>query len=98
MSDLTAQQIFDVVNALIGEVDAVGDSRIDSFHLVHLEKLLELADLILDRIAYASLASTRNEYSMQKIGKTALDWLADSADWFDSYKARRDNERGTSHE
>jgi len=91
MSKLSAEEIFNIVDELIGECDAVGESHIDVVRLANLEKLLEVTNRCLDKIAYASNTDTRSEYSMRQIGRTALKWMADSAKWFELQRVRYKN-------
>ena len=92
MENLSSDEIRKVVDRLVGEVEATGESREDRERLDNLQKLIDLTDNCLDKIARASFSSTRQEDSMNRIGRYALRYLAESATWFNDKKRRWDNE------
>ena len=94
MSRLSTEEIIKLVDVLIGDVEAVGESREDEKRLKNLNALIDLTDACLDKISYAANASTRSEASMRKIGRKALQYLAESAEWFDAKKAMWMNQEG----
>ena len=94
MDKLTSDEIFKVVNSLIGETDACGDSAVDRKNLNNLNTLIEVTDMCLDKIAHSALTSNSEYGSSREIGKTALKYLADSAEWFNGKKRQYDNENG----
>ena len=94
MNKPTTNEIWNLLDYLIGETNAVGESNIDNEIYDNLVKLIEITDLCLDKISYASLTSNRHEYSMRKIGRKALQYFAESAQYFNSMKKRWDNEDG----
>ena len=92
MEILSGEEIIKVVDRLVGDVEATGESHTDRQRLENLRKLIDLTDSCLDKIAIASLSSNKSEESMRKIGRHALRYLADSAEWFNAKKRRWDNE------
>lgn len=92
MKKLSDDEICKVVDVLIGEVDATGEANTDRRRLSNLESLIQLTDACLDKIYNASCTSNSSEYSMMKIGKTALKYLGELAEWFERQKERLDNE------
>ena len=94
MSLLSTKEIIKLVDVLIGDVEAVGESREDENRLENLNALIELTDACLDKISYASRTSTRQEASMRRIGRMALKYLAESAEWFNGKKAMWMNQEG----
>lgn len=94
MSRLSTEEIIKLVDVLIGDVEAVGESREDENRLKNLNALIDLTDACLDKISYAANASTRPEASMSRIGRKALKYLAESAEWFNGKKAMWMNQEG----
>ena len=74
---MTGQGIIEVIDGLVGPVEATGDSREDYMRLAHLEKLIEVTDWCIENLISASNAISRFEYSMFQIGKTANDALVE---------------------
>jgi hypothetical protein len=94
MSLLSTKEIIKLVDVLIGEVEAVGESREDENRLENLNALICLTDDCLSKISLAARTSTRQEESMRKIGRKALKYLAESAEWFDAKKSMWMNQEG----
>lgn len=92
MEKLSEEEICKVVDLLIGDVESVGDSRIDRDRMINLKRLTFLIDHCLDRVNSAAEHSTSQEGSVRGIGRYALRYLAESAEWFNSKKRRWDNE------
>jgi hypothetical protein len=74
---MTAKEIIEVIDSLVGPVEATGDSSEDYMRLAHLEKLIEITDWCIGSLLSASDAISRFEYSMCQIGKTANDALVE---------------------
>ena len=94
MARMTGEEIFKVVKALIGDVSATGDSAEDAKREENLDALMDLMEFCLDEIAYASISRTSQESSMRSIGRKAMKYLAESAEWFNAKKRQWDNENG----
>ena len=88
MGYLSSDEICKIVDKLVGEVEATGESHEDAMRLENLKNLIDLTDSCLDKIHFASLSSTKNEASMREIGRYALQYLAASAGWFEERKKR----------
>ena len=86
MANFSSDEICKIVDKLVGEVEATGESHEDARRLENLKNLIDLTDSCLDKIHLASFSSTRYEASMRKIGRYALQYLADSAEWFEAKK------------
>ena len=84
MSKLNSKEIIKVLDNLIGETTAVGDSVADSVIDYNLRNLIDITNWCLDGIALS--AETRNnfEYSMKQIGQRAFSALAEYRDFANS--------------
>lgn len=67
--------LYEVVMKLVGPVEAVGETRHDAHALANLKELTNLTGLLLWKIGKAAETANRDEFSMQKIGKHAEDFL-----------------------
>lgn len=81
---LNSQEIIKVLDNLIGQTEAVGDSNVDERRHERLKVLIDVTNWCLDGVQFASSACGRPEGSMHKIGwdaKCALDewhtWLGE---------------------
>ena len=74
MSKLKSNDINEVIDALIGQVEPLGDSRWDRDRLQNLRKLEEVADRVIDTILLLIPYHTSYEDSVSEIGKEALKW------------------------
>lgn len=86
MTKASADEILMVIDNLVGEVYPVGETHIDEKRLENLKTMIEVTDGLLDRISFVANEHNRTEWSMQKAGQTALEYLADSALWFEAKK------------
>lgn len=77
----SSEQIADIVMELIGEIEPVGDSAIDDKRFNNLLAVENVMDILFDEIRWASETRNRYEYSMQKIGKNAKDYLLAKYNW-----------------
>lgn len=94
MARMTSEEIWKVVKALVGNVSATGDSAVDAKREENLDTLMDLMEFCLDEIAYASTSRNSQESSMRSIGRKAMKYLAESAEWFNAKKRQWDNENG----
>ena len=73
--DFNSDEIIKLLDTLIGNTEAVGETNADDEALGRLEVLCEVTDWCLDGIHFASNTWNRNEASMQRIGMTAMNYL-----------------------
>lgn len=90
---LTASMIYMVVDALIGEVEPYGDTRIDSDRIENLDRLIELVSMLLDSIQIQCVYLGRPEASISEIAEKAYNYIQDlneqTSDWIDGYKVEK---------
>ena len=75
MSMLEAEQIADVVFALVGDTDAHGDSYLDKAVRRNLTVLTDVIDTLIYDVYKKTKYADRVEYSMKVIGEDARDFL-----------------------
>ena len=78
---MSSETIIEVVEKLVGEVEAVGETWEDKRRLENLKKMIDLSDVLLRHIYEASLTRNRVEASMKKIGETAYNYLQAAKEW-----------------
>ena len=74
MSNLSSDQIINLVNALIGEIEPVGESHTDRDRKDNIHKLIDVLDTFLDDIRSVIPYKDRTEASMKEIGESAYNW------------------------
>ena len=74
MSNLSSDQIIDVVDALIGEIEPVGESHTDRYRKDNMHKLIDVLDCFLDNIRSVIPYKDRTEASMKEMGESAYNW------------------------
>lgn len=75
MSDLSAPNIVNVLNCMIGPVEPVGDSYLDKERMVNVQKLEHVAEHVIGQLLGLSKYSVRREDSMWRIGREAHTFL-----------------------
>lgn len=80
---MKAETVIEVVNTLIGEVDAVGETNTDEKRFENLKVAEDVCDELIVRIRCASIDKDRVEYSMSKIGNEAFKYLKRLKEWLD---------------
>jgi len=80
------RQLADMIMLLIGEIEPVGESHIDSKRFDNLLRLQNTIDILLDEIAFIVPYHNRPEYSMRKAAVQSARWLAEKRDWINNYK------------
>lgn len=75
MSKLETEQILDVINALVGDIEAYGDSYIDERNRENQKTLIEVVYALIDMIYDNTKYADRVEYSMKVIGNEAKKFL-----------------------
>ena len=73
---LNAEEIVNVVEALIGDFEPIGDTYHDDLRYDRLEVLIEVTDRCIGAIDYAAQYHDRPEASMAKIGKEAARYMS----------------------
>lgn len=81
MSTLTAENIIDVVDVLIGPVEPYGSSEADAIRLENIDKLISLTSVCLDNIIEASRYWDSPAASMAKIGERAYKAIDEYEQW-----------------
>lgn len=75
MSDLSAPNIVNVLNCMIGPVEPVGDSYLDKERLENVQKLEHVAEYVIGKLYELSKYTVRREDSMWRIGNDAAEFL-----------------------
>lgn len=70
-------EMIDVVRKLVGEIQPVGESHIDSKRYNNLNEMIELVDYLIADIHSVSNNRKRQEASMKKAGKVAHEFLCE---------------------
>lgn len=81
MEKLDSSEIIKLLDNLIGETEAVGDSSADEIILDNLMTLIDVTDWCIDGVAKSSKTRNRQEWSMQFIGKGAFKALLRWKEW-----------------
>lgn len=80
---MKSEEIIKLLEILIGETKAMGDSALDEKVEHNLKVLIDVTDWCLEGVARASETRHRPEYSMQKIGERAFKALYEWRDWLE---------------
>jgi len=70
-------ELSDVVRKLIGKIDPIGDSNVDSERLNNLMELTKLVDVLLSDIDRVASFKNKVEWSMKQCGEHADKFLND---------------------
>ena len=90
MSDLKSNEIVKVLDVLIGNTEAIGESDEDERRLGNLETLIGVTNWCMDGLQYAmDSGQGRQEASMHKIGYTAQCALDEYREWIDGLLCNR---------
>lgn len=65
----------EIINRLIGNIHSIGSSHIDSERYENLKEYCELSCEMINEICDEAKNSKRFEYSMEKSGKEAIEYL-----------------------
>lgn len=85
MGRLKSNEITKVLEVLIGEVEAVGESNADERRLDNLKTLIDVTYWCLDGLEFAMESGQgRVEWSMQKISNTAQKALDERKTWLNN--------------
>lgn len=80
---LTKEEIREVVDKLIGDVEAIGESRHDEKAYDNLVTMTYVCDALIDEIRRSSETKYNPQYSMKRVGEHAHSYLKDLADWLE---------------
>ena len=75
MSKLEANQIVEVVFALVGDIEAYGETHIDEKDRDNQKMLTDVVDTLIWSLIQNAKYAKRHEYSMKIIGEDARDFL-----------------------
>ena len=75
MSKLDSEQIVNVIDALVGDIEAYGESHIDMAHRENQKVLTEVVDTLIWSLVKNTHYAKRAEYSMKVIGEDAKEFL-----------------------
>lgn len=82
-NDLSADQITDVVLALVGDTDAYGESHIDKTSLENQKVLTDVIDTLIWEVIKNTKYADRTEYSIRLIGQHARRFLGNMIEEYD---------------
>lgn len=75
MSKLDAEQIVNVIDALVGDIEAYGETHIDTKNRENQKTLTDVIDTLMWMLIKNTHYAKRVEYSMKVIGEDAKDFL-----------------------
>lgn len=79
-----SREIIKVVDRMIGQTTAIGDSERDEIIDNNLRNLIDLVNWALDGIADSARTRHRNEESMRVSGERAFSALCEWKDWIEA--------------
>ena len=74
---MDGDRIYDVVKELVGEIEPVGETNADNRYFENLETLTGLVEALLTDIYAVVRYEERTEYSMNRAGKFAHNFLVE---------------------
>lgn len=93
MSKLDAGQIVEVVFALVGDIEAHGETRIDTENQDNQKMLTDVVDTLVWSLVQNTKYAKRHEYSMKVIGEDAIEFLGYLVEEYDlNDYVRKDDE------
>ena len=78
--ELSTEQLSDTIMRLIGEIEPVGDTNIDTIRLMNMHRLQKLIESLIFEVNYVCAYSDNKEFSMKTIGEDAVAWLRKERD------------------
>lgn len=75
MSKLDSEQIVNVIDALVGDIEAHGETHIDTVNMENQKVLTEVVDMLIWSLIKNTYYANRAEYSMKVIGEDAKEFL-----------------------
>lgn len=92
MSKLEANQIAEVVFALVGDIEAYGETNIDKENRDNQKILTDVVDTLVWSLIQSTKYAKRHEYSMKVIGEDAIEFLGYLVEEYDlNDYVRKDN-------
>lgn len=80
---LSANEICNVLEVLIGNTHAQGETTADDKAFDRMEVLEQITDWCLDGFNYECRNANKNEWSMVRSGKEAIKYLKETKEWID---------------
>lgn len=74
-------EVYDVVKKLIGPIEPIGETNSDNKRYSNLVDTIDLVDELVSDINRVAACTTCHEYSMNKAGKRAEQFLKDIKEW-----------------
>ena len=78
---MKAETVIEVVEKLIGGVEAIGETNYDNKAYENLDVMIKVCYALLDDIYKSSQTKDCPQYSMKKIGTHAYKFLEDLKEW-----------------
>ena len=75
------KEIIKLLEILIGNTEAVGDSAVDDKIDSNLKTLIDIANWCMDGVSQSASTRHRPEYSMRKVGERAFSALCEWEEW-----------------
>ena len=89
--ELSANEICNVLEVLIGNTHAQGETTADDKAFERLKVLESVTDWCMDGFNYEASLAHRNEWSMSRSGKEAIAYLKETKEWIEAIE--REEER-----
>lgn len=83
MTTMTAEEIIKLVDVLIGETTACGESNADERIDANLRKVIDLVDYLFGEVMWSAKTRHRCEGSMRQIGERAFSAMCEWKRWLD---------------
>ena len=81
MNKMTSEEIIKLVNELIGETTACGESNADLQIDANLRKVIDVVNFLLGEVMWSAKTRHRCEGSMRQIGERAFSAMCDWEQW-----------------
>lgn len=83
MTKMTSEEIIKLVDELIGETTACGESNADVRIDANLRKAIDVVNFLLEEVIWSAKTRHRCEGSMIQIGERAFSAMCDWKQWLD---------------
>ena len=80
---MQSQTIIEVLDKLIGQTEAVGETNTDHVIESNLKKLIDVTNWCLDGVSQSAYTRHRFERSMSDVGERAFSALCEWREWLD---------------
>lgn len=81
----SSNDVAGLVMKVIGEIEPVGETHADGQRFINLQTLLNTLDILIEEVVFVVPNINCNEYSMQKAGREAYDWIKEKYELFGNY-------------